>query len=200
MNFLAHAHLSGDNDDLLFGNFIADAVKGNGLHKFPDDICRGISIHRKIDSFTDTHPIFRQTLDRIRSHFGKFTGIVVDIYYDHFLAHNWEQFSAVNLPEFAGYVYRVLEDRYELLPARTRRMLPYLTSQNWLVGYANFNGLDAVFHGMDRRTGLLSGMSNAVPVLKDNYEGIKEDFFEYYPLLEEFTQNEIRAIYDADQE
>ena len=108
MNFLAHAHLSGNNDDLLFGNFIADAVKGNGLLKFPEDIQNGIRIHRKIDSFTDTHEIFRQSLDRVREHFGKFGGIVLDIYYDHFLAQNWKTYSDTKLPHFASHVYQVL--------------------------------------------------------------------------------------------
>ena len=194
MNFLAHSHLSGDNDDLLFGNFIADAVKGNGLNQFPDDIRNGILIHRKIDSFTDTHPIFKQSLGRVRNHFGKYTGIVIDIYYDHFLAQNWNRFSSHHLTNFVDHVYRVLEDRYELLPPRTRRMLPYLTSQNWLVGYANLNGLNAVFQGMDRRTGLQSDISDAVPVLMDHYEGLKADFLEYYPLLEAYTVREIAVL------
>ena len=194
MNFLAHSHLSGDNDDLLFGNFIADAVKGKGHNGFPEAIQNGILIHRKIDSFTDTHPIFRQSLQRIREHFGKFAGIVVDIYYDHFLAHNWHRYSDLQLPDYADHVYRILEERYELLPSRTRRMLPYLTAQNWLVGYANFNGLNAVFQGMDRRTGLRSGMSKAVPVLLENYDDLKSDFFTFYPLLEEFAAKEIAAL------
>ena len=197
MNFLAHAHLSGDNDDLLFGNFIADAVKGNGLIKFPEDIQNGIRIHRKIDSFTDTHEIFKQTLDRIRKHFGKFAGIVVDIYYDHFLAHNWHKFSQQDLPAYSDHVYKILEDRYDFLPDRTRMMLPFLTSQNWLLAYANFNGLNSVFQGMDRRTGLKSGMANAVPVLMENYEGIKDDFFRYYPLLEEYCKTEIELLYKS---
>lgn len=199
MNFLAHAHLSGDNDDLLCGNFFADAVKGNGFNKFPRDIQYGIKIHRKIDSFTDSHPIFRQTLERIRVHFGKFAGIVVDIYYDHYLAQNWSQFSDTQLPEYTDHVYKILEARYELLPDRTKRLLPFLTSQNWLLAYANFNGLNAVFHGMDRRTGLQSGMSNAVPVLLENYNAIKEDFLNYYPILEKFTKEEIALLYRDDQ-
>ena len=197
MNFLAHAHLSGDNDDLLFGNFIADAVKGNGLIKFPGDIQNGIRIHRKIDSFTDTHAIFKHTLDRIRKHFGKFTGIVVDIYYDHFLAHNWHKFSEQDLPGYTDHVYKILEDRYDFLPERTRRMLPFLTSQNWLLAYANFNGLNSVFQGMDRRTGLKSGMANAIPVLMENYEGIKDDFLSYYPLLEEYCKIEIGLLVET---
>lgn len=198
MNFLAHAHLSGDNDDLLCGNFFADAVKGNGFNKFPKDIQYGIRIHRKIDSFTDSHPIFKQTLDRIRNHFGKFSGIVVDIYYDHYLANNWNKFSDIDLPEYTVHVYNILEDRYEILPNRTKRLLPFLISQNWLLAYANFNGLNSVFQGMDRRTGQQSGMSEAVPVLLENYEAIREDFFNYYPLLEKYAQDEIAQIYEND--
>jgi acyl carrier protein phosphodiesterase len=96
-------------------------------------------------------------------------------------------------------VYKILEARYELLPDRTKRLLPFLTSQNWLLAYANFNGLNAVFQGMDRRTGLQSGMSNAVPVLLENYNAIKEDFLNYYPKLEKFTKEEIALLYRDDQ-
>ncbi len=198
MNFLAHSHLSGDNDELLFGNFIADAVKGKSHNGYAGDIRKGILLHRRIDTFTDTHPVFRESLQRIRSHFGKFSGIVVDIYYDHFLAQGWSHYSDQPLPVYAEHVYSILQSRYELLPPRTKRLLPYLTSQNWLVGYANLNGLNAVFHGMDRRTGLRSGMSNAVPVLVENYEGLKSDFTEFYPLLEKYTEGEIAGLEEYD--
>ncbi len=73
-------------------------------------------------------------------------------------------------------------------------MLPYLTTQNLLVAYANLNGLNSVFQGMDRRTGQISGMSNAVPILLDNYKTLKGDFKDYYPLLENYTKNEISLI------
>jgi len=192
MNFLAHAHLSGENDEILFGNFVADAVKGNELMNYEGDIRLGIRIHRKIDVFTDRHETFRQSVARIRSSFGKYSGIVVDIYYDHFLARNWNDYHRDPLPLFAGHVYDILLDRYGLLPQKTKRLLPFLVTQNWLVGYADFGGLKRVFYGMDRRTGFGSGMKTAVDELKENYDDLYSDFSSFYPGLQEYVFNEIR--------
>jgi acyl carrier protein phosphodiesterase len=188
MNFLAHAHLSGDDDDILFGNFIADAVKGrNGLLKYSEQIQNGIKLHRSIDSYTDSHEIFRRSLSMIRGNFGKFSGIVVDIYYDHFLAKNWSDYHHTKLEDFAAHVYKVLQHRFIILPGRTKRLLPFLVTQNWLVGYGDFNDLRHVFYGMDRRTGFKSGMTRAVDVLEENYQNLYNDFWEYYPQLEAFS-------------
>lgn len=194
MNFLAHAYLSGNNDEILFGNFIADAVKGNGWQNFSLDIQTGIKLHRLIDVYTDRHPVFRRSLGRIRENFGKYSGIVVDIYYDHFLAKNWSDYSKTELTTYADHVYTVLQDNYELLPERTKRMLPYLVSQNWLVGYADFRGLGLVFYGMDRRTGLKSGMKNAIDVLLENYEELGSDFKEYFPELVNYSKVEMESL------
>jgi acyl carrier protein phosphodiesterase len=194
MNFLAHAYLSGNNKEILLGNFVADAVKGNGWQKYPLDIQTGMKLHRLIDVYTDRHPVFKRSLGRIRSSFGKYSGIVVDIYYDHFLANNWSDYSAAGLAEYADHVYQILQNNYEILPERTKRMLPYLVSLNWLVGYATLPELNLVFYGMDRRTGLKSGMSNAVEVLKENYTDLKSDFTAYFPELITYSQTELERL------
>lgn len=194
MNFLAHAYLSGNNEEILIGNFVADAVKGNGWQKYSPDIQTGMKLHRLIDVYTDRHPVFRRSLGRIRESFGKYSGIVVDIYYDHFLAKNWSNYSDTDLPAYADYVYSILQDNYESLPERSKQMLPYLVSQNWLLGYANFHDLNQVFHGMDRRTKLKSGMSKAVEVLKENYVDVEFDFEEYFPDLESYSKLELQNL------
>ena len=162
MNFLAHAHLSGNNEDVLFGNFIADAVKGNSFTRYDKDVQTGIKLHRKIDAYTDKHPVFKQTLDRIRNDFGKYAGVAADIFYDHFLAKNWQAYHQIDLKQFADRIYTILKNNYSILPERTKRLLPFLVTQNWIVGYSSFHDLQLVFYGMDRRTGFKSGMSKAV--------------------------------------
>lgn len=189
MNFLAHAHLSGDNNDILFGNFIADSVKGNSYNRYRKDIATGILLHREIDSFTDGHPITKRSREQVRNHFGKFSGIVVDIYYDHFLARNWQNYCNTELSVFTSEIYRIISRRFLLMPPRVKRILPFMIGQNWLTGYANLNDLARVFRGMDRRTNHISGMDNAIYVLKENYNQINEDFEEFYPLLEEYSKN-----------
>jgi len=187
MNFLAHTHLSPDNDDIIFGNFIADAVKGKSYLKYRKDIITGILLHRSIDVFTDRHPIVKNSKSIIREHFGKYSGIVVDIYYDHFLARNWEHYHDDELSKFSTKVYFILAQRFLLLPTRVRRMLPFLIAQNWLSGYANFNDLQRVFNGMNRRTNYISGMDKAVKVLEENYELLYLDFKDFYKELESNT-------------
>jgi len=191
MNFLAHAHLSGQNTNILFGNFIADAVKGNASIKYKDEILAGITLHRKIDTFTDAHPIHKKSRNLIRSEFGKYSGVVIDIYYDHFLAKQWDIYSSITLKQYTSWVYKHISKKFLLLPNTTKRFLPFMISQNWLLNYANFQGLDKVFYGMDRRTKFNSGMSGAVEILKIHYEPLKNDFNTFYPELLEYVERQL---------
>lgn len=193
MNFLAHAHLSGENIEIMVGNFIADSVKGRDFSRFSKHIQTGILLHRKIDIFTDSHPTFKLSLSRIRAEHGKYSGVVVDIFYDHFLAKNWENYHPTDLSDFAANVYLQLSNRISVLPERTQRLLPFLVSQNWLVGYASFPDLERVFYGMDRRTGLTSGMRDAVKTLEQNYQPLQNDFTSYYPELQAFCAEQLNG-------
>jgi acyl carrier protein phosphodiesterase len=188
MNFLAHTHLSPDNDDIIFGNFIADSVKGKTYLKYRKDIVTGILLHRSIDVYTDRHSIVKNSKSIVRKHFGKYSGIVVDIYYDHFLARNWSLYHDDELSAFSTKVYLILAKRLILLPTRVRRMLPFLIAQNWLSGYANMTDLQRVFNGMDRRTNYVSGMDKAIGVLEDNYELLYADFRDFYKELESYSK------------
>lgn len=182
MNFLAHAFLSGSNDQLLIGNLIADAVKGNHIDRYREGIRKGITLHRSIDSFTDHHPAFIRSKTRIQSEYGKFSGVIIDIYYDHFLASSWSVYSNTDLSEYALHVYELILRNYGILPPRLKRILPYMIIHNWLVGYSRLRDLQWVFNGMSRRSKeYKSGMENAVHSLKKNYEPLKEDFKQFFP-------------------
>lgn len=194
MNFLAHAHLSQDNEDIIFGNFIADSIKGKSYLKFRQDIISGILLHRNIDTFTDRHPIVKHSKSIVRENFGKYSGIVVDIYYDHFLARNWEFYHNEELARYSTKVYLILAKRFLLLPGRVRRILPFMIGQNWLTGYANLNDLKRVFKGMDWRTNNVSGMGNAVEILKENYDLLYSDFKEFYGELELYSKQRLLGI------
>lgn len=194
MNFLAHTHLSGQNEDVIFGNFVADSIKGNSYMSFRNDIITGILLHRKIDSYTDGHLITKESRDLVRDHFGKFSGIVVDIYYDHFLAKNWENYHHQELSAFSSKVYQILARRFLILPPRIKRLLPFLIAQNWLSGYANITDLGRVFNGMDRRTGYISGMDNAIKVLENNYGRLENDFTTFYKELQDYAEVELSKL------
>lgn len=194
MNFLAHAHLSPDDKDIRLGNFIADSVKGRKYMHFNDDIIKGILLHRNIDTYTDKHPVVFNSRSIVREHFGKFAGVVIDIYYDHFLARNWSEYSDEDLADYTSSLYKYVTSRFFILPAKIKRILPFMIAQNWLCGYANFNDLSRVFYGMDRRTGKISGMNNAVDVLKKNYDSLYSDFRVFYPDLQNNTKEQVGKI------
>jgi acyl carrier protein phosphodiesterase len=183
MNFLAHVYLSGNEDDVIVGNFVADAVKGNSLHRFPEGFERGIRLHREIDTFTDHHPVVSSSKRRLHLKYRLYAGVIVDLYYDHFLARYWSDFSDEDLEKLVAKTYFLLIRRFHLLPPRSRRMLPFMVTQNWLVGYRNFDSLQKVFNGMSRRTGYLTGMENAVDDLKADYSLYEEEFRAFFPEL-----------------
>jgi len=189
MNFLAHAHLSGENPDLLLGNLVADAVKGKQMIMFPEQVANGILLHRQIDAFTDAHEIVKKSTGMIRKEVGKYSGVVVDIYYDHFLARKWSKFSDIPLYQFTVEVYRILGNHYYLLPSRVKRALPYMIAQNWLNSYASLKDLRKIFYGMDRRTNFISGMSQAVEILKLHYSSLERDFEDFYPEMMAFASD-----------
>jgi acyl carrier protein phosphodiesterase len=182
MNFLAHAFLSGDDDEILVGNFIADAVKGKDASRFSHGVQNGIRLHRQIDTYTDNHPVFIRSKGRIQGEYGKFAGVVIDIYYDHFLALYWTNYSDKDLSEFAVKVYTLMLNNYKILPARSKRILPYMIIHNWLVGYSRFKDLQWVFNGMSRRSRKYeSGMEGAVDSLRRDYDNFKSDFEAFFP-------------------
>lgn len=189
MNFLAHAFLSGNDEHLMFGNFIADSVKGQQILKFNAKVQRGIHLHRAIDQFTDSHPTVQEAVRLLQEYFRKYAPVVLDIYFDHFLARNWQKFSDENLNSFVWNVYRTMIFQFDQLPPRSRRILPWMIAQNWLAGYGNYDQLDSVFKGMARRTSFNSGMENAIKVLKTNELVLQQYFHDFFPELELYCRN-----------
>jgi len=185
MNFLAHARLSGDNESVLAGNMMADAVKGRSWEKYALDLQSGILLHRQIDDFTDKHPLVRQSKAVIREQYGLYSGVVTDIYFDHFLAVEWENYSDTSLVNFSRHVYGILSRHFTMLPARIKYILPFMIAQNWLNSYASPRELKRIFYNMDRRTGFRSGMKTAVAVMETHYETLQQNFRDFYPQLEQ---------------
>ncbi|WP_066831106.1 ACP phosphodiesterase [Rufibacter ruber] len=194
MNYLAHLFLSGDDEDLRLGNFIADGVRGAKLLLYPERVQQGIRLHRLIDSFTDTHPIVAETKERLRPKYSKYAGVVADIFYDHFLAANFQAYSSISLAAFAEQAYALVLSRPELLPERVQGFLPYMVQQNWLVGYAQVAGAARALHGLSRRTTFVSGMETAGEELQVNYTFYQQEFERFFPELQAFVEKQITLI------
>jgi len=187
MNFLAHIYLSGDSREILIGNFIGDYVKGKKISGYPEEVKKGIMMHRKIDSFTDNHRITRSSKKIIADKYGLYAGIVVDIYYDHFLSANWDLYSEIPLREYIHERYRLLDSGYSIFPAGVKRWFPYFIKSNWLETYIHFEGLNLVFKRMSYRTSLPDHSEYAVDQLKENYDLLKENFVEFFADIREMV-------------
>ncbi len=190
MNFLAHLYLSGNDEHIIVGNFIADMVKGRKINGFDRRIIQGIHLHRKIDHYTDAHPVVIRSKERLRAKYRLYSGVVVDMYYDHFLAINWNAYSNRDLKTFVGGAYKVLEKNLDVLPERARFILPYMVEHNWLVNYADLESLRRNFGGMARRTPFESGMEQAVDDLLLHYSAFEEEYHLFFPDLIEYVKQQ----------
>ena len=141
MNYLAHLYLSGDDEKTLVGNFIGDYVKSKKFENYPEKIQKGILLHRQIDSFTDSHPKFREAKELFRPEYGLYSGIMVDFFYDHFLAVNWNKYSTVTLRSFSKRTHAILLSNFMNLPARVQGFLPFLIQNRRLESYATVDGI-----------------------------------------------------------
>jgi acyl carrier protein phosphodiesterase len=194
MNFLAHIHLSGENEFIKIGNFMADGVRGKQYENFPIDIQKGILLHRAIDTFTDAHPIFRQSTKKLHSRYHHYAGVIVDMYYDHFLAKNWSAYSEETLESYSDRFYQSLLDNTKVLTTKTQHLLPYMIQHNWLVNYQSINGLERILSQMDQRTKNQSLMRFATEELVANYVEFESDFTLFYKEVQLFSKNKLNEL------
>lgn len=193
MNFLAHVYLSGDHPKIMVGNFIGDFVKGKNYNtQFEPGIAKGIELHRLIDVFTDHHPTVQKSKERLRPKYRHYAGVVVDIFYDHLLAVNWEQYHSMSLSTFAQMVYQIMDDHGTVLPPEVGRMLPYMKKDNWLLNYSTFYGIEQSLNGMARRTRYESKMEEAIDELKEFHEDFNTEFQIFFPELKRYAKNFLR--------
>ncbi|WP_406683636.1 acyl carrier protein phosphodiesterase [Seonamhaeicola sp. MEBiC1930] len=194
MNYLAHIYLSGDNHLVTIGNFIADGIKGKNYQKYSREIQIGILLHRQIDTFTDAHKTVRISTKRLHEKYGHYSGIIVDILYDHFLAKNWEKYSSISLKNYVENFYDTLEENYEILPLRIQKMLPYMVTDNWLLSYASIEGISSVLNGMNRRTKNRSSMNKAIFELQEFYTEFEIEFTSFFDELIKFSNKKLNEL------
>lgn len=194
MNFLAHIYLSGNNDMLKIGNFMADSIRGHHYLDYPDDIRKGILLHRYIDTFTDAHPIYRKSKHRLHEKYGHYSGVIMDIVYDHFLAKNWSKYSNEKLEDYADNFYKLLQDNYGLLTEKIQKMMPSMIARNWLVSYASLDGLEMILFQMDYRTKHRVHMQEAIVEVKQFYTEFEEEFLLYFEELQQHCKEKLLEL------
>ncbi|WP_339837874.1 acyl carrier protein phosphodiesterase [uncultured Flavobacterium sp.] len=191
MNFLAHIYLSDNNDFIKIGNFMADGIRGNDYLDYPQEIKKGIILHRYIDTFTDANETFRISKHRLHERYGHYSGVIVDILYDHFLAKNWTNYSDESLTSFVFRFYQSLEDNYEALTPKTQRILPIMIEQNWLESYATVEGISKILFQMDYRTKFKSKMQFSVEELEAFYDEFENEFTLFFEELRNHVKEKL---------
>ncbi len=181
MNFLAHLFLSGENEDIIVGNMIADFIRNKEVANYSTAVQKGITIHRFIDRYTDNHPEVRKGTHRLQPHHHKYAPVVIDLFYDHLLVHNWERYSNETIENFSDKMYGVLEKRMEEMPEKLKRRLPNMIASDWLPKYGTDKGMQKVLEIMDQRTKFPSDFASGIEHLKADFARYNEEFNSFFP-------------------
>jgi acyl carrier protein phosphodiesterase len=191
VNYLAHAYLSFGDPDILAGNMISDFVKGKKKFDYPERIQMGITLHRKIDEYTDTHPATRHAKQFLKSAAGLYAGSFVDIIYDHFLANDPYEFEEGALSAFASRTYEQLENFETWLPGKFRNFFYYMREQNWLLHYRSEEGIHNSFRGLCRRAKYIDDPEPVFSAFLEHYEELKMSYEFFFPHVKTFAYHEL---------
>jgi len=189
MNFLAHLYLAGPQPLSLLGGLMGDFVKGPLTGRYPETITRGILLHRRIDTFTDAHAVVRASRTRISRERRRFAGIMIDVFYDHFLARDWSRYSPEELQSFSERVYALLSEHHAMLPERLQRIAPHMKQLDWLGSYRHVESIHSTLDRMGQRLSRENRLLGAGAELDANYADLEEDFRTFFPDVVRFAAN-----------
>jgi acyl carrier protein phosphodiesterase len=180
MNYLAHSFLSNNDPGLLVGNFIADHIAGNNFQNYPEKVIEGIILHRKIDTFTDSHPKFKESKRFFYKNYEKYSGILVDIYFDHLLAKNFAKISPVPLKIYCKNVYTIYKKNIEIFPESSAGFLKYVLKNNIYFAYSTIEGIETVLFHLSHRIkhGIL--LNHSLPDFEKNKVQLKKNFDDFF--------------------
>jgi acyl carrier protein phosphodiesterase len=188
MNFLAHCFLSCGHEERLVGNFLTDYIGNMPITGYPQGIQDGILLHRKIDTFTDSHPEVLKGTRRLYPYHHKYAPVVIDIFYDYLLSQNWTQYSNIPLEDFTQATYRTLEKYRHLMPERLQKRLPLMIKDDWLYGYSTEYGIKYTFSRLQKRVSRPSHLDGAWQSLHRDYAALDEEFNVFFPDIVRFVQ------------
>ena len=200
MNFLAHLYLSGESDGIKVGNFIGDYVKGKQYLSYPDEVQTGILLHRQIDTFTDNHPLVKECSELLRPVYRRYSGIIIDLYFDHFLASLWNNYSDDRLRDFTKHVHAVLLKNFFVLPSQVRQFLPFLIQNKRLQSYAEIDGIIKAIEIMANYTSLPAESQHAKSILQENYLFFKDCFIAFFQEIIQLAENKFEIVFFKQEE
>ena len=183
MNWLAHLFLSEPKAEFRIGNLLPDLARPAELAHLRAEFMRGIHQHRRIDAFTDSHPIVRRSIARVGPEFRRFGGIFVDIFYDHFLSREWATLSRTSLTNFTDEVYASFESHRREIPPGAYVALEKMKRENWLCTYGDLHGVSTTLGRIGLRLRRPTPLAEGGAILEAEYAGFHADFREFFPEL-----------------
>ena len=188
MNYLAHSYLSCGDEDLMLGNLITDMIKKQDETAYDQAIQKGIDLHRKIDTFTDSHPIVSESLQLIYPTQGKYAPVVLDILWDYFLSHNWKHFSGEEIPHFTRNVYAILEKNYGRLQPKIVERVQKMIEADWLQSCITKERLRGTFTHLHKRTKFKSNFDKVDEILVEHEEKLNAYFMKLFPAMISYVE------------
>jgi len=194
MNYLAHAYLSYNSPQILVGNMISDFVKGASKFSFSGNVQKGITLHRWIDEFTDNHETTKKAKEFFRSSYRLYSGAIIDVLYDHFLANDTSEFDEVSLKEFSKRTYFYLEQNTTELPNRFLQMFTYMKTEDWLYNYRYKEGVKKSLHGLIRRAAFLKESNTAYNLFLEHYVDLNNCYNEFFKDVKKFAKEKLEQL------
>lgn len=193
MNFLAHALLAGRTPALVVGGVAGDWIKGTLPAGLPEDLARGVALHRAIDAFAETHPAFCASRARMSPGRRRYAGVLVDIFYDHLLARDWARYHDETLAGYCAAVYCQIAERRDDLPPSAHHALELMAREDWLQSYARVEGIADVLVRMSRRARQPNPLVGAEVDFVAAAEGFENDFRAWLPDARRFVDGWLAA-------
>jgi len=191
MNYLAHLMISPEDGLSRLGNIMADFMRDVDQESLPDKVWEGVQLHRSVDSFTDSHEVVKD----LRKHFSpakrRFSGIVLDVVFDHFLIKYWEKYSSSEFHGFVDHCYEDLWQHRELMPPRMEMVVGWMIKRDWIRSYAELDHVGRALDGLAGRLKLKHDFHGSIEEVHHNYKAIESGFLKFFPeLLQHINQGE----------
>lgn len=189
MNLVAHQLLSFNIPDLQVGNALAEFVRGKDYQDYPKNIATGILLHRNIDSFTDFHPIVKQTTTIFHEHYKKFAPIITDVIYDYYLIKNWHLYCNESFEDFKQKCYELMNSKMLLFPSKMQFFMKMLIKEDWFERYTTYEGIEFTLYKLSQKSKFTSNMNNSLKEIYIQDKNIEQQFLTFYPQLMNFCKS-----------
>lgn len=183
MNFLAHSLFAEQDAEKIVGQFCGDFIRGNRHGHLPQAVQDGIALHRRVDSFTDQHPVNAQARALFEPPWRRFAGILTDVVYDHYLVRDWHTYSALPLNEHIEMVHDALERHFELLPLNLQRFARHLIDRDVLMSYSSFEAVEQALYRISGRSPRFFILAEAGPAIAQESDELFRLFRLFFPDL-----------------